>query len=201
MKQTLDAAVESFPLRKNQTIEGNRRLAREKVFQILCAYDIAQVHRQLHFEHIFSRVFADEHTDEPVQRPSRLLRPEEIAELESDIPIRWRQNDVTYAYRLFEEVLNHRLQCDEHIERHALNWEFERIAHLDRQIMRIAITEMLCFADIPIKVSINEALELAKRYSTEKSHAFINGILDATAHDLSTSGAIAKPLDHLSPSA
>jgi transcription antitermination factor NusB len=200
MKQTLDAAVESFPLRKNQTIEGNRRLAREKVFQILCAYDVADVHRQLHFDHIFYRIFAEEHTDEPALPHSRLLRPDEISELESDIPIRWRQNDINYSHRLFEAVLAHRQQCDAHIERHALNWEFERIAHLDRQIMRIAITEMLFVGDIPIKVSINEALELAKRYSTERSHAFINGILDATAHDLSTSGAIDKPLDLGPPS-
>lgn len=200
MKWSLEHTLEPFPLRKHHRIEGNRRLAREKVFQMLCAYDVAQLQRQLHFEHIFSRIFADEHPNEPAQQPPRILRPEEIAELESDIPIHWRQNDVTYAYRLFEEVLQRRRECDEHIERHALNWEFERIAHLDRQIMRIAITEMLCFADIPIKVSINEALELAKRYSTEKSHAFINGILDATAHDLRTSGAIAKPLDHIPPS-
>lgn len=86
--------------------------------------------------------------------------------------------------------------CDEQIERHALNWEFERIAHLDRQIMRLAIAEMISFPDIPIKVSINEALELAKRYSTDKSNIFINGILDATAHDMSANGIITKPLDH-----
>jgi transcription antitermination factor NusB len=199
MKRTAERAFEPFPLRTRDSVEGNRRLAREKVLQVLAAYDIAAVHRDLHFEHIFYRMFADEEVPQP--QPSRVLRPDEIAELESDIPIRWRQSDINYAHRLLDEALQMRPFCDEQIERHALNWEFERIAHLDRQIMRIAITEMLRFDDIPVKVSINEALELAKRYSTEKSHAFINGILDATAHDLSASGAITKPLDHIPPSA
>lgn len=189
----MTATVAPFPLRKQQSTEGNRRLAREKVFQVLCAYDVAQVHRELHFEHIFYRVFADEEPSPPV--PPRILRPEEIAELEADIPIRWRQSDINYAHRLFEEVLAQCHICDEQIERHSINWEVERIAHLDRQIMRIAITEMLRFEDIPIKVSINEAIELAKRYSTEKSNIFINGVLDATAHDLRAAGIITKPID------
>lgn len=194
MKRSADFAIEPFPLRTRQCVEGNRRLAREKVLQVLAAYDVAAAHRELHFEHIFYRIFADEETPQPV--PRRLLRPEEIAELESDIPIRWRQSDINYANRLYEEVLRLRPMCDEQIERHALNWEFDRIAHLDRQIMRLAIAEMISFPDIPIKVSINEALELAKRYSTDKSNIFINGILDATAHDMSANGIITKPLDH-----
>lgn len=143
MKRSADFAIEPFPLRTRQCVEGNRRLAREKVLQVLAAYDVAAAHRELHFEHIFYRIFADEETPQPV--PRRLLRPEEIAELESDIPIRWRQSDINYANRLYEEVLRLRPMCDEQIERHALNWEFERIAHLDRQIMRLAIAEMISF--------------------------------------------------------
>ncbi|MCX7929916.1 MAG: transcription antitermination factor NusB [Chlorobi bacterium] len=199
MKSSAGLAIEAFPLRTRQSVEGNRRLAREKVLQVLAAYDIAAVHRELHFEHVFYRIFADEESL-PVQ-PTRILRPDEIAELESDIPIHWRQSDTAYAYHLLDEALQLRALCDEQIERHALNWEFDRIAHLDRQIMRIAITEMLRFDDIPVKVSINEALELAKRYSTDKSNAFINGILDATARDLAASGTLTKPLDtHHAPS-
>ncbi len=196
MKQPAIAAIEPFPVRRHQRADGNRRLAREKVFQVLAAYEVAATHRMLHFEHIFFRLFAD--GEVPAVEPDRMLRPDEVAELESDVPIHWRQSDLDYANRLLEEVLTHRSVCDEQIERHALNWEFERIAHLDRQIMRIAITEMLRFEDIPVKVSINEALELAKRYSTEKSSVFINGILDATAHDFAAAGMLTKPLDHIS---
>ncbi|GIV54863.1 MAG: hypothetical protein KatS3mg039_1381 [Candidatus Kapaibacterium sp.] len=195
MKRPAVAAIEPFPLRSREHADGSRRLAREKVFQVLAAYEVAATDRTRHFEHIFFRLFAD--GEVPTIEPDRILRPEEIAEIESDVPIHWRQSDLDYAHRLLEEVLVLRPVCDEQIERHAINWEFERIAHLDRQIMRIAITEMLRFDDIPVKVSINEALELAKRYSTDKSNVFINGILDATAHDLAAAGMLTKPLDHI----
>ena len=59
------------------------------------------------------------------------------------------------------------------------NWALERISRIDRLLLRMALAEILAFEDIPVKVSINEAIELAKRYSVEKSPAFINGILDA----------------------
>ncbi len=59
-----------------------------------------------------------------------------------------------------------------------VNWDFERVSRIDRYIMWIALAEMMFFLDIPVGVSINEAIELAKTFSTEKSPGFINGILD-----------------------
>jgi transcription antitermination protein NusB len=67
---------------------------------------------------------------------------------------------------------------DEIITEKAHKWDLDRIARLDRIILRIGISEMLHFPDIPEKVSINEAIEISKKYSTEKSGKFINGILD-----------------------
>ena len=64
------------------------------------------------------------------------------------------------------------------------NWDFSRIARIDRIIMWIAIAEMTFMLDIPVKVSINEALELAKKFSSEKSSGFINGVLDAVARNM-----------------
>ena len=75
-------------------------------------------------------------------------------------------------------------EIDRIIAEKARKWDFERLAMLDRIILRIAIAEMLHFTDIPSKVSINEALEIAKKYSTDKSSKFINGILDAVKQDL-----------------
>ena len=69
------------------------------------------------------------------------------------------------------------------------NWALERISRIDRILMRMALTEILVFDDIPVKVSIDEAIELAKRYSAEKSPAFINGILDAL---VKREGVVAK---------
>ena len=69
--------------------------------------------------------------------------------------------------------------CDKLIDEHLKNWEFSRIALLDKLIMRMAITEMLFINDVPPKVVISEAIEIAKEYSTAESSSFVNGILDA----------------------
>ncbi|MFA7330365.1 MAG: transcription antitermination factor NusB [Candidatus Delongbacteria bacterium] len=73
---------------------------------------------------------------------------------------------------------------DDIIAQRAHKWDLERIARLDRIILRIGIAEMLHFPDIPEKVSINEAIEIAKKYSTENSGKFVNGILDSVKSDM-----------------
>lgn len=78
------------------------------------------------------------------------------------------------------------------ISRHADNWDIARIALVDRILLRIAVTEFLAFEDIPPKVTINEAIDIAKLYSTEKSGQFINGILDAVLLDLQQEGRLRK---------
>jgi N utilization substance protein B len=78
------------------------------------------------------------------------------------------------------------------IKRKAVNWEFSRIAVMDKLILRMALCEFLCFEDIPPKVSIDEAIEIAKKYSTEKSGRFVNGILDAVLNDLRAEGRLRK---------
>jgi len=72
-------------------------------------------------------------------------------------------------------------EIDELIAQKVKRWELSRIAVVDRNILRLAICELLHFADIPQKVSINEAIELAKTYSTTESGRFVNGILDSIA--------------------
>ena len=74
----------------------------------------------------------------------------------------------------------------------AQNWEFDRIAILDKLIMRMAICEFLHFEDIPPKVSIDEAIEISKTYSTEKSGTFINGVLDGVLNQLKGDGLLKK---------
>jgi N utilization substance protein B len=84
-----------------------------------------------------------------------------------------------FALDLVERTDQMKERLDLLIRKHAEKWELERIAALDRIILRIAICELLFFDDIPPKVTINEAIEIAKKYSTAKSDKFINGILDA----------------------
>jgi transcription antitermination protein NusB len=84
-----------------------------------------------------------------------------------------------FAKSLYQKTVEARSEIDPLIREQATNWEFDRIAVIDKILLRMTITELIFFEDIPPKVSINEAIEIAKRYSTEKSGKFINGVLDA----------------------
>ena len=84
-----------------------------------------------------------------------------------------------YSLKLVDECLNYTKELDDLIISKSSNWDISRIALIDRIIIRLAITEMLYFKDIPAKVSIVEAVEISKQYSTDDSSSFINGILDS----------------------
>jgi len=71
------------------------------------------------------------------------------------------------------------VKIDAVIESYSSNWKLSRISGVDRNIMRVAVYELLYCSDIPTKVSINEAVDVAKKYGTEESGAFINGVLDS----------------------
>lgn len=83
-----------------------------------------------------------------------------------------------FARTLVEGTLAHRDEIDRIISRAAQNWHIRRMAAVDRNVLRMAVYEMVYAGDIPAKVSINEAIEMGKRYSTQHSGSFINGILD-----------------------
>ena len=83
-----------------------------------------------------------------------------------------------FANRLFEGTAREVILLDEIIVKHAENWRFERLAAIDRAILRLAIHELRA-TDTPPKVVLNEAIELAKKFSSEDSGSFVNGILDA----------------------
>ncbi len=73
----------------------------------------------------------------------------------------------------------HLEQCDELITASTIRWQFSRLSPVDRSILRLAVYQLIHCTDIPPKVVINEAIELAKKFSTEKSGPFVNGVLDA----------------------
>jgi N utilization substance protein B len=91
---------------------------------------------------------------------------------------RQRQKARQFAEELARGVIAHHQEIDPLIARHAENWEIDRMGTVDRNAMRIAVFEMLHRDDIPPVVSINEAVELAKAYSSMESGKFVNGILD-----------------------
>lgn len=94
------------------------------------------------------------------------------------MPIYRSADDQDYASRLLSRTLLRHTENLEIINKFAQNWEVDRIANIDILIMEMAITEVLEFPSIPIKVSLNEYIEIAKYYGTEQSSTFINGVLD-----------------------
>jgi N utilization substance protein B len=97
-----------------------------------------------------------------------------------------------FADPLIQGALEHRDEADDIIRKHAKNWELHRIAAVDRNILRLAIFEMLHRDDIPPIVSINEAVDIAKKFSTQDSGKFVNGILDKVKSELMRPARIVK---------
>jgi len=94
--------------------------------------------------------------------------------------------------QLIEGTCTHRREFDQLIADTAANWELDRIALLDRLILRQALCEFLHFEDIPPRVTLDEAIELAKVFGTDQSGRFINGLLDKLLHELQNAGRIIK---------
>lgn len=97
-----------------------------------------------------------------------------------------------FAESLFLKTNNNREELDAILSNHTKNWSLDRLATLDRLLLRMATAELLHFEQIPTKVTINEAIEIAKDYSTKRSGSFINGILDSILADLKQQGRIEK---------
>jgi transcription antitermination protein NusB len=151
---------------------GKRREARERAVQFLFQHDLnppEDLTRALDefWDTQRAAAIADEkagaHWGQPVELP-----PPTVEEAETRL----------FADPLIRGVLEKRDSIDEKIKSHARNWEFHRIAAVDRNIMRLAIYEILFRDDIPPVVSINEAVDIAKKFSTQDSGKFVNGILD-----------------------
>lgn len=90
----------------------------------------------------------------------------------------------TYAQQLLREVDLHRSGIDRRVQDSLSNWRLDRLAFIDRNILRLAVAEMLYIDDVPPRVSIQEAIHLAEKYGTSESPRFVNGVLDALMHDL-----------------
>lgn len=100
-------------------------------------------------------------------------------------------NAMKFFNHLMQSIVRNREEIDRYIAKHTFNWDMSRIAIIDKNILRMALAEILYCEDIPPKVSINEAIEIAKKFSsTDKSSKFVNGILDAIFNDMKAEGRI-----------
>lgn len=102
--------------------------------------------------------------------------------------------DREYALKLFRSTILNADTYQRYMSETSRNWTFSRLAYMDVVLMQIAIAEMLTFPNIPISVTINEYVDLAKLYSTPKSGGYINGMLDAIARHLVDTGRLLKPM-------
>ena len=82
-----------------------------------------------------------------------------------------------YTLKIANEFKKHHEEVDAQIKEYSIGWDFDRLIKVDKDIMRIAITELMFVEEVPHKVVVDEAVELAKKYSTEDSSSFINGVL------------------------
>ncbi len=89
-----------------------------------------------------------------------------------------------YCLELVTQTIEQQEWADQIITSKLEHWDLVRLTLIDRLILELAIVEMVNFDDVPLKVSISEAIEIAKRYSTDDSPGFVNGILDAVYHDI-----------------
>lgn len=181
--------IELYPLSKTKKINGTRRLVREKVLQILVSFEISGSDLDFLFKNIFYR----DYTFDPENPPEgKLLRPDEIIELESDTPIEWKDEDIIFGRDLLNATIELQDFTINLIKEEVLHWEIDRIALIDRILINMALAELMKFSEIPEKVTMNEIIEIAKQYSTDKSHIFINGLLDSFRKKLKAEGRIIK---------
>ena len=102
------------------------------------------------------------------------------------------EEDFKFLERLFLDVIEQNDFLEQAIQSKTMNWDVDRIALTDRVILKLALVEMMNSPSIPVKVTINEAIEISKMYSTPKSKQFVNGVLDVLSNELTSSGRIRK---------
>jgi N utilization substance protein B len=125
-----------------------------------------------------------------------LLKTVDTADANGKMPLgtlyKDADDDKLFARTLFTKCIAHNQEAEDMISAKTKNWEIERIAFLDVLLMKMALSEVIYLPNIPIKVSLNEYIEIAKQYSTPKSKIFINGILDKAIAELKAEGKIQK---------
>lgn len=173
---------------------GKRRRAREMAMQMLYQFDMGQrEERPVAMGDLFASFDLEGYESpedagglkaDPSMVPDGLaMAPAEVSPPAKRRPLtpqdrRLQNNAFEYARRLVSGTLEHGEIIDQLIRRHAENWRLERMPTIDRNILRLAIYEMLHEESVPKVVIVDEAIELAKKFGSENSGRFVNGLLD-----------------------
>jgi N utilization substance protein B len=133
-------------------------------------------------ERVLQALYAYELSQEPIEMIIKNI----VADLQK------QPESFAFAKQLILKVIDCNKELDDLIRQRVEHWEFNRLAIIDRIVLRMSICELMYFEDIPPKVTINEAIEIARTFSTDKSDKFVNGVLDSILEDLKKEGRIRK---------
>ena len=151
-----------------------KRISRSLSLQIYYAWIMSQTHPNEILNHMKTLLEDKEIIDNFYMNGSPIDNSESIL----------NENIINYSYKLIEVTIKKSEEIDKLIVKKLKNWDLKRIALIDKLILRLALTEMVFFEDIPNKVSIVEGVEIAKIYGNNESSKFINGVLDSVYNDL-----------------
>lgn len=122
---------------------------------------------------VMQTLYAHEMSKDPINK----VKADQLSEIKEE-------ENMEFANTLIDLVLKNEKLLDSYILDKVVNWELERMAFVDKIVLRMGVAELLYFPDIPPKVSINEAIDISKEYCTRNSGKFVNGILDAVLDEL-----------------
>lgn len=153
---------------------NDKRIARSLSVQIYYAWIISENHPREILNYFSDTIIEDK---EYIYFSSETLEKNKREVILND-------NIINYTYRLLETTIQKSDEVDTHISSKLKNWDLKRIALIDKLILRLSLTEMFFFDDVPPKVSIVEGVEIGKVFSNKDSSSFINGVLDSIYNDL-----------------
>ncbi|MBI4364614.1 MAG: transcription antitermination factor NusB [Candidatus Latescibacteria bacterium] len=132
--------------------------------------------RRLAREIAFRAAYQADVTGDPIDRC--------LSEILEDLEVPAEPDVKDFALSLVHALAEHQAAIDAAVSRIAKNWSLSRMAATDRSVIRLAAAELLYHADVPVRVTLDEAIEIAKKYGMETSGSFVNGILDRLAHEV-----------------
>jgi N utilization substance protein B len=175
--------------RKNPTIEDQRKFVSHLFKKVILGKTVIN---DFYEEEVLRWAEDKEIVKALVEKTVKSFNPETDKKITlHTLSLNWEE-DKEFIEKLYNNSINLTDKQKELISSNTRNWEVDRLPLTDRVILEMAIAELLSFPNIPVKVSINEYIELAKSYSTPKSRQFINGILDVIAKELQDAGELRK---------
>jgi transcription antitermination protein NusB len=175
---------------KNKTLEDDVAILRHIIKKVIGSSEQLEELLEQHFINIVDDHFI---TLQSIQKKFKDFVPEKKEAFLSDLLIKDTDTeDVEFSKELLKKYIQHKTEFDDIVQPRLKNWDMDRVAVIDIILIKMAVCEMKYFPSIPLKVTLNEYIDISKEYSTPKSKEFINGILDKVMKDLKDKGEIKK---------